>query len=267
MIPVPSRRSRSIEWDEYAAPWLDAAPQRLWRMHSDALNARLLSRWLPAERMGLIVKTDLFDEAVTQGLYPALIERANHVAAIDISAKVAVAAHGRHCAMHVVAADVRAIPLRDGCADAIVSLSTLDHFDTPDDIPDAMAEVYRILRPGGMLILTMDNPSNPILAVRNSLPFSIVHRAGLVPYPVGRTHGARSMCRLTEEAGFDIVDRTSVMHAPRLLAIQALRLADSEGRKSQMRVARTLMAFERLERLPSRFFTGHFIAIQAIKPN
>ena len=265
MTPWHSAESTSIEWDGYAESWIDESPQRLWRLHSDALNARLLSRWLPRERVGLIVKTDLFDEAVTGGLYSQLMEKADCVAAIDVSTRVVNAAHERHSGMLAIAADVRDIPLEDECADVVVSFSTLDHFDEFDDIPTAMREVFRILRPGGTLILTMDNPSNPVLAVRNSLPFVLTHRAGLVPYPVGRTHDARTMTRLTEEAGFDIIERTSIMHAPRLLAIQCLRLADADARKSQHRIARVLMAFERLERLPSRFFTGHFIAIRAAK--
>jgi hypothetical protein len=112
----------------------------------------------------------------------------------------------------------------------------------------------------------MDNPSNPVLAVRNSLPYAATHRAGLVPYPVGRTHNIRTMSRLIEEAGLDVTDRTAVMHAPRLAAIQALRLARGGNGATKSAVANTLMAFESLERLPTRYFTGHFIAVRAIKP-
>jgi SAM-dependent methyltransferase len=259
MTQAHSSSSASVEWDGYAEEWIGQSQQRLWRLHSDALNARLLRRWLPKEKVGLIVKTDLFDEAVTGGLYPQLLNRADCVAALDVSPRVVRAAYKQHGSMLVMAADVRDVPIRDESADVVVSLSTLDHFNEVDDIPQALREVYRILKPGGTLVLTMDNPSNPWLAVRNSLPFSLTHRVGLVPYPVGRTHDARAMTRLTEEAGFDIIERTSIMHAPRLLAIQALRLADAEARDSKHRIARTLMAFERLEKLPSRVFTGPFV--------
>jgi ubiquinone/menaquinone biosynthesis C-methylase UbiE len=216
--------------------------------------------------MDLIVKTDLFDEAVTGGLYTTLLEHAVRVAAVDVSPIVALAARRKHPAMLAAAADIRDVPLLDRCADAVVSLSTLDHFDSVDDIPLALMEIYRILKPGGVLILTMDNPSNPILAVRNSLPYSATHRVGLVPYPVGRTHGVRTMTRLVEEAGLDVTDRTAIMHAPRMAAIQALRFARSENGAPRRGASKTLMAFETLERFPSRYFTGHFIAIRAVKP-
>jgi SAM-dependent methyltransferase len=266
MTRGPETASRSVEWDGYAEAWLTEKPQRIWRRHSDALNARLIRKWLPGERMDLIVKTDLFDEAVTGGLYTTLLERAVHVAAIDVSPIVTTAARAKHPAMLAAAGDIRDTPLRSRCADAVVSLSTLDHFDSVDDIPLALMEIYRILKPGGVLVLTMDNPSNPILAVRNSLPYSATHRAGLVPYPVGKTHGVKTMSRLIEEAGLDITDRTAIMHAPRMAAIQALRLARGDHGGPRRTVAKTLMAFETLERLPTRYFTGHFIAVRAIKP-
>jgi SAM-dependent methyltransferase len=266
MTRGPDSGSRSVEWDGYAETWLSEQPQRVWRRHSDALNARLLRKWLPSERMNLIVKTDLFDEAVTGGLYTTLLERAVRVAAIDVSPIVVTAARAKHPAMLAASADIRAVPFGNRCADAVVSLSTLDHFESVDDIPLALMEIYRILKPGGVLVLTMDNPSNPVLAVRNSLPYSATHRAGLVPYPVGRTHGIRTMTRLVEEAGLDITERTAIMHAPRMAAIQALRLVPGENGTPKRGVAKTLMAFESLEKLPTRYFTGHFIAVRAIKP-
>jgi hypothetical protein len=74
------------------------------------------------------------------------------------------------------------------------------------------------------------------------------------------------MTRLVQEAGLDVTDRTAIMHAPRLAAIQALRLAKDGSGPPGRAVAKTLMAFESLEHLPTRYFTGHFIALRAVKP-
>ncbi len=46
---------------------------------------------------------------------------------------------------------------------------------------------------------------------------------------------------------------------------KALRFAKNEKGASSHAAAKTLMAFEMLERLPTRYRTGHFIAIRAIK--
>jgi SAM-dependent methyltransferase len=53
-------------------------------------------------------------------------------------------------------ADVCALPLHDACVDAAVSANLLEH--VPDDA-QALAEVFRILRPGGRAVLVV--PVNP----------------------------------------------------------------------------------------------------------
>jgi hypothetical protein len=47
---------------------LNAPAETLWREHSDAVNGALLVRWLARESCGLLLKTDLFDEAMGEGL-------------------------------------------------------------------------------------------------------------------------------------------------------------------------------------------------------
>ncbi len=131
---------------------------------------------------------------------------------------------------------------------------------------DAVKEIYRVLAPGGVLILTLDNLANPIITLRNSLPYRVTHAAGLVPYPVGRTFGPEAARSLVEKAGFRVSEVTAIMHAPRVLAIP---LMSAFGGKANGRVDRLLsraaMRFEGLRGLKSRFRTGHFIAIRAEK--
>jgi len=59
----------------------------------------------------------------------------------------------RQAAEHGVAAvrgDVAAVPLADGCADVVVAGEILEHVP---DLPGAVAEACRILRPGGLLVI------------------------------------------------------------------------------------------------------------------
>jgi len=263
--PIPAS-AQSREWDGYAEEWIAHCPQPFWRAHSDAVNSALIARWLPPGTVDRILKTDLFDEAVATGLCPAIAGRCRTLIGIDVSRRVVAAASDRYPRLRSAGADVRHLPLDDCSIDAVVSISTLDHFATSDDIAAALKEIYRVLRPGGTLVLTLDNLSNPVVALRNALPYSLTHAAGLVPYPVGKTHGPQGARRLVENAGLIVAECTAVMHAPRVVAVPFARLIEKwGGERLQDAVSRALLAFERLRPLPTSFVTGHFVAIRATR--
>jgi ubiquinone/menaquinone biosynthesis C-methylase UbiE len=72
-------------------------------------------------------------------------------------AKQTLAAHGNPAGVRILAADARALPLEDACADLVTMLDVIEHL-TDAEQATAMVEVRRILRPGGrVLIHTMPN--------------------------------------------------------------------------------------------------------------
>src|SRR5262249_13119900 len=91
----------------------------------------------------------------------------------------------------LIRADVEWLPFRDGCVDVVYSFGVLHH--TPD-IATALGESWRVLRPGGRIILALYN--------RNSLFFWywLVCRAdGLVRY------GYRRHVAMIEKGASDAV--------------------------------------------------------------
>src|SRR5207247_446070 len=124
-------------------------------------------------------------------------------------------------------ADVRRLPFKAGRFDAVVSNSTLDHFDDSEGVAVALRELNRVLAPGGSLLISLDNPANPLVALRNALPFSLLHRIGLVPYYTGWTCGQRRLRQLLDVAGFETVDVSAVMHCPRAVAVAIGAVVDS----------------------------------------
>src|SRR5215207_1492271 len=256
----------TAEWNRHGDDFLLTHQQHLWRAHSDAVNAELLEKWLPAGRSRRVLKTDLFDEAVADGLREVLLRRGDVVVGIDVSTRILHAVGSNPGPVSCLGADVRALPLGDETVDAVVSLSTLDHFDTIDGIEESLSELYRVLVPGGTLILTLDNLASPVINIRNKLPYRMTHAAGLVPYPVGKTEGPIRISRLVENAGFDVEDVTAIMHAPRVVAIPMLgALARFTKGRFPGPVSRALRGFEALKSTRTRFLTGHFVAIRAIK--
>jgi len=253
-------------WDRVAETWKKNCPQTLWRVHSDAVNTALIGRWLSGCRVDRLLKTDLFDEAFSGGLYPLLASRVQHVLGMDVSAVVLHAARSRHVDLQVVGADARCLPFADNVFDVIVSNSTLDHFESSEDIIVSLHELHRVLRSGGHLLLTLDNLGNPVIALRNILPFRVLNRPGLVPYYVGATFGRCRLCRTLEQVGFEVTEVRAVMHCLRVFAVGTASILEKcAGPETQGRFLRVLMAFECLSRASTRFLTGHFVAVKALK--
>jgi SAM-dependent methyltransferase len=262
---VTTESQSSVYWDGVVEGPVTSGDGLLWRVHSDMLNAELLRRWLPASARRAL-KTDLFDEALTQGLYPLIAERAGSVAGIDLSQATVALARARHPDLEAAQADVRKLPFGDGEFDLVFSNSTLDHFERREDIRAGLRELHRVLEPGGELLITLDNRLNPLIAMRNALPFPLLKGVGLVPYYVGPTLGPRGLRCALEETGFDVVERRAIMHCPRAVAIAIGRRLDRRGSARARRAfLRSLLAWERLGRLPTAPLTGHFVAARAVR--
>ena len=243
-------RTGTEVWEEVAASWEHEPGANAVRAYSDAVNVALLERWLP-ERIGTVLKTDLFDEATADGLVGLLLARAERVVGIDVAPSIVQAAGVRNPGLEAAVADVQELPFDDGSIDVVVSNSTLDHFGSLAEIDRALLELARVLRPGGLLIVTLDNDANPVVWLRNRMPRALLRRSGLVPYPVGRTLSPSGLRDAVERAGF-AVDRTAVIaHVPRL-AVRLLGLRSSR-----------LLGAERAGMAPTRALTGQFAAVRA----
>jgi len=227
------------------------------------VNAALLAHWLSVEPASRVLKTDLFDEAVSQGLAPFLRERAGQMVGIDIASRIA--AEARRRAPDIIAAcgDVRQLPFATASFDVVVSISTLDHFEHREDILVALREICRVLRPGGRLFLTLDNAANPIIALRQALPQHWLRALRVTPYAIGATLGPRGLRQLLSGLPLGIETYSAALHCPRALAVaQANRLRDASLVRQQ-RFLRSLGHWERLADWPTRWLSGYYIALSA----
>jgi SAM-dependent methyltransferase len=264
----PPRLVPPAYWDQVVAETRQRAPLDQWRAYMQRVYARLLRVWLPPWGAGRGLKTDLFEEAVSPyHLLPALGPGG---VGLDLSLATVAAARerldrdgGRHL---FVVADLRAIPLRTGAVARILAGSSLDHFQDKADIATSLAELGRVLSRQGTLVVTFDNPHNPVIWLRNRLPFSWLNRLGLVPYYVGQTYGRAEARAQLESLGFAVTDVTAVAHALRAPAIWLVALAERLNAASfRSLLARALDAFETLERWPTRYRTGYYLAFRAEK--
>jgi SAM-dependent methyltransferase len=168
--------------------------------------------------------------------------------------------------LRALVADVRRLPFADESFDLVVSNSTLDHFASAEDIHVALRELHRVLRQGGQLILTMDNPANPAVWLRNNLPLGWLGRVGVVPYFVGATMGRRQLARALTDVGLYVHVSTAIMHCLRMPAVAVCGYLDKHASAAVGNFwTRRLAESEWLGRLPTRYVTGCFVAMDARK--
>ncbi len=99
----------------------------------------------PAARAGAV----LVDLGCGGGLLaPHVAAKGYHHVGVDLTASALERA--RDHGVTAIRADVTRVPLRSGCADVVAAGEILEHVT---DLPAAVAEACRLLRPGGLLVL------------------------------------------------------------------------------------------------------------------
>jgi SAM-dependent methyltransferase len=181
------------------------------------VHLQWIARNVPAgSRIQTLLKTDLFEEAYGQDdLLFWLPFDADVKAAIDIDARTVAQAAYRVCgsSYRFIPADVRRLPLRDGCVDLVLSNSTLDHFDAEQKIEDALGELARVLKPGGTLLVTLDNPRNPLYRMFRPA----AGRLGL-SFSLGKTLPLGKLRSILERLGLEVQSSDWLIHNPRFLS-------------------------------------------------
>jgi SAM-dependent methyltransferase len=252
--------SRKYVGGKYMDPLL---AEQFRRVHLD-----LIRRWAPQVQQLRVLKTDVFAEATCPPrAFSWDIGGDGRLASFDIAAGLVARARlnanslgYEHTAYAV--ADARALPFADNSFDLIVSDSTLDHFPVETDIRRAIAELARVLQPGGTLVLTMDNSGNLTEPL-----FRLWIALRRPPYFIGKSYGRRQLKRALQQAGLEVTATSAIIHNPRFFTKAGLRMLRLLRPPGFERAARgCLRTLDSLERPPTRYLTGQFVAARTVKP-
>jgi 2-polyprenyl-6-hydroxyphenyl methylase/3-demethylubiquinone-9 3-methyltransferase len=162
----PLERNDPRQYDDLAGEW--------WRPG----GGFELLHWLAAARAALVPPAGrpgavLIDAGCGGGLLAPHVRRLGyrHVG-VDVrrSGLEQSAAHG----MIPLTGDVTALPLASGCADVVVAGEILEHVT---DLPGTVAELCRVLRPGGLLVLDTVNDT----ALGRFITVTAGERLGIAP--------------------------------------------------------------------------------------
>lgn len=219
----------------------------------------------PGLRIHSVLKTDLFEEAYGQDelLFSLPLDACVKIGLdLDADTVARAAVRGREYGCRFINADVRRLPLPDKCVDVVLSNSTLDHFETELEIEQSLHELARILKPGGILLVTLDNPRNLLFSLlRAAVPWMGLR------FRLGKTLPLGRLLRILDQAGLDVQSSGWLIHNPRFVStLLFLMLRRLLGNRADAPILWLLGAFSRFEKLPTRPLTGVFIAACASKP-
>ncbi len=126
----------------------------------------------------------------------ALRARTSESAGVDSSAAAVELTRARTPEADVVAADVQeSLPFADASFDSVLMLDVIEHLTNPIA---AIAEIRRVLRPGGLLAVTTPNANSPIRYLRGRKWFGTADPGHVTLYT------SFTLCHLLERAGFTI---------------------------------------------------------------
>lgn len=227
-------------------------------------NVAFFEKWADGFPAKVVVKTDLFEEANNLDRILFDLDRGQEqTLGFDIAMPTVrkAARAGRGSKARMMAADARQLPFAENSVDLILSTSTLDHFDYAEDFEASIVELGRILRPGGRLVLTMDNPWNPTYQLLRA-----VCRLPSAPFELGYTPSKSRLTRNLTDAGLEPLGWQPILHNPRLIStVMWMAMRRGLGRHADGAIRRSLWAFEQLDKLPTRWLTCCFNGVCAEK--
>lgn len=97
----------------------------------------------------------------TGALAQLLAGRGYRVVGVDPSEGMLEVMRERSPEVDAIQASGTALPLADDSFDLVLTVATMHHIALPDDVAEALAEMVRVSRPGGRVLVWDHNPRNP----------------------------------------------------------------------------------------------------------
>ena len=261
--PAADRTADILYWEDLLADDSAALDQQAeWLRYNRELYASWVRRYLtPKGPAARVLKTDCFEETRGSEVVAALMQHYGHVVLMDLahSALRRSAPRLRGLNSDRVQTAAQQLPFCPASFDAVISLSTLDHFASTREIAQSLQGLRELTKRGGELLLTLDNRANPIVWLRNALPFGMLRRLAISPYRYGATLGPSALRQALQAAGWNVRTMTTVVHAPRVISVAVSRWVSDRGPFTRALYSRCLGLFEIAGRWPTRALTGYFI--------
>lgn len=229
-------------------------------------HIKIIKNWGGDFKDKKILKTDLYEDAFGDDSFLFwLLSYNSEIFGMDVSQRVASKTKSRFKKLNsdfknYITADVRNCAFKHESFDLIISNSTLDNLASCD-VPGALLELKRILKPKGILILTLDNGNNPLYR----LGYLIEKFLKTNKYYQACCYSVKEAEYLAKQSNFTIEDITAIVHIPTPFNKIALLLTKSNSRNFVKFVRNSIALFSKLGYGKTKFLTGWFIALKLVK--
>jgi 2-polyprenyl-6-hydroxyphenyl methylase/3-demethylubiquinone-9 3-methyltransferase len=133
----------AAEYDRIAA----VEDEHWWYRNTRALMRELLTPWLGSDQR-------ILDAGCGPGGNGSWLAAHGHVVGVDLASESLAHVRARRPEIAPVQASVAALPFADASFDVVVCVDVLEHVD---DIEIVLAEIHRVLRPGGVVLFDTIN--------------------------------------------------------------------------------------------------------------
>ncbi len=199
-------------WDrvleQFPRAFAGSPSTNLYRM----LEERLIRRYLPLSSNPLILKLDLWNEARNTRLLERLLMMGYRCIGLDISVRIAKLAYRylqkRMPTPLLLVANAEQLPFRANSIPAIYTMGTLEHLRS---VENALAEIQRVLQPGGRAIIGVPYRFDPFGFMIAS---TLLQWLGLYPYGRERFYSRRQLRKMIQQAGLRCVFEDGIMFLP-----------------------------------------------------
>jgi SAM-dependent methyltransferase len=196
-------------WDDVGEtfPSLKGAPSTAYYAECERT---LCTDFFPGLAGRRLLKSDLWDEAKNTEILYWAADRGAQTFGIDIA--LSTAAEARATALdrrpRCSVSDIRSLPFRSDSFDLIYSMGTIEHFP---DFPTAVAEMFRVLKPGGCAIIGVPNKLDPFL---RPLMVHFMNTWNAYGYGMEKSFTPGELRRLLTGAGFQVVGLSGILFMP-----------------------------------------------------
>ncbi len=216
----------SAKWDAVAAgmPDFSTAPSTAYyRNREIALIERAVGP-LAGKR---VLKLDLWNEAINTRILGWMSEAGAEAVGLDVSHVVTRRArqnaHRENLDISILGADIRHLPFCGESFDVVYTMGTLEHIA---EYRDAMREIHRVLKVGGVAVIGVPNFWDPFL---RPLIVAVLEALDRYPYAPEKSFTRAELRRDVESAGLEVRSMTGILALPGVLRMLDLFLHVRQG--------------------------------------